>query len=504
MRTNCRKKYHLGFRTLFLVLFFVCPLTGYLQNTYWTQQFGAKSTLMGGAVIGGVRDNSALFYNPAGIGGIDSANVNISANVYGFESINLRNGAGTNLDLNSFRILIYPQLISGLIKFKKAPKLKMVYGLLTRFRGELKMHVENRMVYDAIPSEPGPEYYYAAFDFDHSSISQWGGLGLGYKVSPHVYIGITNFVNYSHFDYKYNLLASCDVYQPSYTYITQITTLNSSVLDNVSLLWKAGIQLDFNKFKMGLTVTTPSVNIFGISRISRRITGFNQDLYLPDSTAIGSHESFEVADDRSDLPAQFKTPLSIALGLEGHFPRTKTRLTFTFEYFFPINKYKVAKSDSAVYIRPVTYYGGAKVNNYMRDDIGSAGVFNAAIGLSQEASKGVVIYTGIRTDFNNIYSLFGSPDTLGNSIAPSFANYIHLSGGVTIRKGQSDITLGFNYGYGFTTTTKQVMNITEPGVYNENISSLRLLQGLRNETMVANVHNFSLVLGYTYYMKRLR
>ena len=35
------------------------------DDHYWAQQFGATGTLMGGAMVGGVNDNSAVFYNPA-------------------------------------------------------------------------------------------------------------------------------------------------------------------------------------------------------------------------------------------------------------------------------------------------------------------------------------------------------------------------------------------------------------------------------------------------------
>lgn len=31
---------------------------------YWTNQFGTRSSLLGGAVVGGIKDNTAIFYNP--------------------------------------------------------------------------------------------------------------------------------------------------------------------------------------------------------------------------------------------------------------------------------------------------------------------------------------------------------------------------------------------------------------------------------------------------------
>src|SRR5688572_10526001 len=122
-------------KSLILLGFFFTGIQLFAQNNYWAQQYGSRSSLMGGCVVGGVRDNSALYYNPAGIAYIDSAHLNVSANAYGMDFVQLKNGAGTDLDLQSLKILVYPQFISGLVKFKIAPKLKLAYGLLTRYRG---------------------------------------------------------------------------------------------------------------------------------------------------------------------------------------------------------------------------------------------------------------------------------------------------------------------------------------------------------------------------------
>jgi hypothetical protein len=52
------------------------------QDThYWTHQFGTRSALMGGAVVGGTRDNSMIFYNPAAVSFIDSSSLSINANI---------------------------------------------------------------------------------------------------------------------------------------------------------------------------------------------------------------------------------------------------------------------------------------------------------------------------------------------------------------------------------------------------------------------------------------
>ena len=111
------------------------------QNQYWAQQYGAQSALLGGAVIAGTENNSALYYNPALLARIENGHLSVSANAYGFEFAKLKNGAGTGLDLTSFQTLIYPQIISGMIALKKAPKFKLGYGILTRFSNRMKLNM---------------------------------------------------------------------------------------------------------------------------------------------------------------------------------------------------------------------------------------------------------------------------------------------------------------------------------------------------------------------------
>ena len=48
----------------------IIPLFAQDAN-YWTNQYGTRSTLLGGAVVGSVLDLSGTYYNPGGLGLID-------------------------------------------------------------------------------------------------------------------------------------------------------------------------------------------------------------------------------------------------------------------------------------------------------------------------------------------------------------------------------------------------------------------------------------------------
>ncbi len=492
-------------KTLFCIISGLLCSSLMAQSNYWFQQYGSRSSLMGGAVVGGVQDNSALYYNPAGIAHIDSAHLNVSANAYGLDYVDLNNAAGTNLDLTSLKILVYPQFISGLIKFKLVPKLKLAYGLLTRYRSEIKMHADNTLPdYNIIPGMANGQYYYGTFDYELSSISQWGGFALGYKFTPVFSMGLTTFVTYSHYDGFRKTFATADVYHPDpdSSYMARYGSYEYNNVDHFGLLWKLGFQFNWEKFKLGLTVTTPNVSLFGFTRMGRTLEYGNQDRFIPDSLAIGRYPSWLASDDKTGLATTMKSPLSIALGLEWFFPKTNTRLTVTAETFAPIGEYVIAQSSDPVYIRPTDQYVGATAKpDFMLLKDNKAAIINVGFGLDQKIGKRTTLYLGLRTDFNNGYQIANNRTILTNRLNQAYSHYYHISGGVTYKKGSSDITFGLNYGIGATVFKRQLINLTEP-LISASGGEYLALQGFQNEITSANVHSISLIIGYTYYIKR--
>jgi hypothetical protein len=80
--------------------------------------------MLGGAVVGDVRDNSATFYNPAALGFIENNMLSISANAYSMGYFKIDDALGKGVDVHNYPFLIYPQLIGGFVPF-------LEMGLLT-------------------------------------------------------------------------------------------------------------------------------------------------------------------------------------------------------------------------------------------------------------------------------------------------------------------------------------------------------------------------------------
>ena len=122
------------------------------DDHYWSQQYGAESTLLGGAMVGGAGDNSAVYYNPGALAFITNPSLSIDANVYRMDKTLITDGAGNGLNLNSAQISIYPQIISGMLKLVKNERFRFSYTLLTRNHNNILMNT--RYTSEASTNDP--------------------------------------------------------------------------------------------------------------------------------------------------------------------------------------------------------------------------------------------------------------------------------------------------------------------------------------------------------------
>lgn len=101
-------------RVFFLVLFISYAAGLHGQDAqYWNFQFGAKSALLGGAVIGTVDDISAVFYNPGALALIEDPAFTVSANVFEYSTVRLVDQDNRGVDIGTNSTGVRPSLIAG-------------------------------------------------------------------------------------------------------------------------------------------------------------------------------------------------------------------------------------------------------------------------------------------------------------------------------------------------------------------------------------------------------
>jgi len=478
---------------LFIVFSFVFfPIMA--QNHYWNQQYGATNTLCGGAEVAGVRDNSALFYNPGAMGFITTNKISLSANIYEANIVKLKNVAGEGRDAQSFRALIYPQFIGGSYVFKKAPKLKIIYATMMRNRSSVRFSVQNEMNYDVIKGSPGLEYYKSRLDFDYHSIETWGGIGFGYRINDHFSTGVSLFASYTNLETITTVALSADAEFATVPYIATVDQYASLRMDHVNFIGKIGFAADFKPFLFGLTITLPSAKIFGTGTMTKSLEGHNLNLHSTDTVSpFFQYPSFLVSDQQKGLSTQYKQPASFAIGAEYKWKRVK--LKFACEYFLSLPSYEVVHGKEESYIRPTSAYGGKTLKGFMVVKTNAVQVFNVSIGGAFRFVKNFKVLTGFRTDFNNRMSFSPTQLNVGvNSFNPSYWHLMHFGLGVSYNKGASDITVGFNYAFGIAADRRNGINLNDP-------TQEGFLRGETEKNLRTNVNNIGLIIGYTYYFR---
>ncbi|MCF8275103.1 MAG: outer membrane protein transport protein [Flavobacteriales bacterium] len=472
-----------------LVLFFGAS-TITAQNQYWAQQYGAQSALLGGAVVAGASDNSALYYNPALLARIENGHLSVSANAYGFEFAKLKNGAGTGQDLTSFQTLIYPQIISGMINLKKAPKFKLGYGILTRFSNRMKISLLTEQQIEITDLGDGTEYYKTNFVYELSNIEQWGALSLGYKINDKFAVGISQFISYLNNDSRLSIDRSVDVAADSASFTAQRVLENNSVINHIGLLYKLGFSYQNNGHKLGLTVTSTSIRLWGRANASASDLAYNMNR-MPGGSVI-NNSSVIVEGQNRKLDAYYRLPWSFALGYEYQF-KSGTRLMFTSELFLPIKQYTVFVDTKEVAVRPSQAFGGATVDSVLLKTNQLRMVVNAAIGLEQPINEKFNFLASFRTDFNS--TDFDSQRNVAASINTTFWNSYHFSTGITWKRTNSKMALGFNYTLGESAVQNQPISFSAP-------ISAQSLVGTTQRNFSPVVHGLSVIVGYTYYLPK--
>jgi hypothetical protein len=479
-----RKRNYTFYVFLSLFLAYASPARSQ-DDHYWSQQYGAESTLLGGAMVGGAGDNSAVYYNPGALAFITNPSLSIDANVYRMDRTLISDGAGKGVNLNSAQISIYPQIISGMLRLAKNEKIKFSYTLLTRNHNNLLMNTRyTGTSTQNDPSDPDPPAttFVGAYDYVNQLDEEWLGLGAGYQLSDNLGVGATIFGIYRGQTYQLtNYTKEVNYINPYYTFST-VTKDEAVKYTTIGVLVKAGLSYMKGRWKVGFTLTTPSLGMYGTGSIQRE----NSNLVVSENPA-DMKDNFLIMDSNSDVKAKYKHPLSLALGLD--YQASKTRLVFSAEYFTRISTYHLMEPSSEPFLYPTSYLDSADIkpliDSYLHVENASRPVLNAGIGISQVIFKQLSLLLGAYTDFSSYDNPPEAKELLHGS---GLWDIYHFSAGASYHRKKHTMTLGLSYAV---TPSRHVPPYT---IINQSPE-------ITNEALLY-AKSYSIVLGYTYYFSR--
>jgi hypothetical protein len=401
-----------------LLLVAASPATGQDAH-YWTQHYGPRSSLLGGAVIGSVDDVSGTYYNPGDLAMADDLALAVSTNVLEYSVIALEDGGGEGVDLGTARSGIRPSLIAGTIKRDLFGSGVLAYSALTRTRGEQDLQGLIVLSGVDIPPELGLENFAGLVRFEGQYNETWAGLTYSHALGDKFALGVT----------WYGALRSQRRRAESLSQGIAADGSGAASIDvrggkysTLRTLFKFGAFAAAGPFTGGLTVTTPSIHITGSGQL-----GFDVGTFAPDTSALAINI-------QTDLPAEFKSPLSVGFGLGWRFG--DTRLHGSAEWYDAIEPYVVMQGEDFVSQEPEEVVSVDAVQAL--DE-----VFNWAVGLEHAFSPKVSAYASYYLDASGLTQ---DIERAALSTMPLDINTVTF--GTDFMVSSALLTLGIGYGWG--------------------------------------------------------
>jgi len=422
-----------------LVLLILCTFFHYSKaqdGHYWTEQFGNKSMLLSGTVNANVQDLGLVFYNPGRLSQIENPAFVISAKVYELKKIRIVDGLGKGEDLKKSDFGGAPNLVAGTFKVPFLKNHHFSYSFLTRFRNDTEFSTRayeiDQTIDDLLYSDLS-----AKIRSRNKLLEEWFGLTWSFKINDHWSVGLTTFGTQT------NNNASLDLQLHGLTEAddVHVANFNRELGMNVyGILWKAGIAGTWEKINLGLTITTPRIDI----------SGKGNSVYEDHVAGLSELENEPVEDTyienyQNDLDAHMKSPLSVGLGIS--FNLQKSIFHLSSEWFNKIDHYTMMEAV------PFTGQSSADTLYYrLIDNLSS--VINFGLGFEHYFNKKFEIYGSFATDFSAVNSDSGYLFQFGDDVTNSTfdGDIYHFGGGFALNLKWAELTLGAT----FASATRQI------------------------------------------------
>jgi len=253
----------------------------------------------------------------------------------------------------------------------------------------------------------------------------WFGLTWSYKLKDNVGLGVSQyFLVRTHRASTQTLLEVLDT-------MGQVALALGSRqyhYQNCRLLWKIGMAFDFDRITLGLTLTTPSLRIYGTGS-----TGVNSSVVGLDLDGDGAADDFMAVGYSDHLSARLKTPLSLAGGAT--FKLRNFRIYGSAEWFARVRPFTVVDAEEFE-----AQTGGEVLSTDVSHEL--AAVLNTGIGLEYAHSLRFKSYISYTTDRSA-----RRPGTETNLSVTDWDIH-NLFAGAEVAVKNSALTFGLGYSFG--------------------------------------------------------
>jgi len=397
---------------------------------YWSENYGNKSMLLSGTVNASVEDLGAVFYNPGRLGQIENPAFVINAKVYEWRSLRVEDGIDDGVDLNKKSFGGAPSLIAGTFKVPFLKNHKFAYSFLTRQRIDADFFVRVEEEDKEFENIPGKVLFNGKLEFNTNFLEEWIGLTWSPPITQKFSVGLSTFISRlkksSSIGLNMNTLDENDqvaslILNREYSYGTD------------GLVWKMGMAWDLLPIRLGLTVTTPKINLSG------KGSSLSEEYLIGvDTTGDGINDDIYLFNVQENLKARYHSPWAIGLGVGIHFKKVVIHLSA--EWYDKVNYYTVLATD------PFTIQSSGDSISFSLVDVLDP-VFNYGIGVEMNLSEKTSFYASIATDYTGVTSeitrFADLEEEANNSVFQT--DFLKFGGGLVLNTRWAEVTLGATY-----------------------------------------------------------
>ena len=487
----------------FLIVFISCNthLGAQIMNHYWSTNFNSISSLLGGAVVAGMGDNTSIYYNPATISQMESVNqFSFTTSLFTWNTYSFKNMLGDGIDMKSSNFIAQPPFISYSYKPKNS-NFSLSAVILTRIKEDFELSWNNSTYYDVLQNLPGDEKYNTSFRYRNYYVDTWVGAALAHQVSPRFSYGISLFVSgvsfrylleYSTSAYSVNDTLDPEIY-PQVRRIAEGNYSESIRFADYRIILKFGFAYQTDKWKLGLNITTPSIHLFSSGEKASRTElvsniSISNELFIPDFQIFDGQEN-------SQLNTNFKLPFAISFGFIRDIGTNNKRLYFATEFYGKINEYKIVDAQINEDITQDYIYQRLENKDWLSFAMATRSFMNIVIGYSWKLKKEMEFYNSIRSDLSSIKNAEFDSYSNYNKLKTSNYNIYHYSAGLKFNIRKNSFIAGGQVSFGYNNSAKQVANFSDPIELNtvDNI----VLQGRIADDMIVMYWGFNIYIGAT-------
>jgi hypothetical protein len=389
---------------------------------YWTYGYGPVGQLTEGALIGGVGDLSAVYYNPGALALIEEPRFVFGLTSIELASIEVPDAAGRDLDFDSLVFDVVPSMVAGHIGANNGQADHFAFAFLSRHDTDWDLGFSDVSV-SAGAADAAAGFGRARFRL----VEYWAGGTWSHRVNEALSFGLSPFVAYR----AHRTRQSLTLEQLASGASRSVFVARENEYDHVRVLVKVGLAWRPGRVELGLTATTPGIGVYGGGRS-----------VLNASISGGPGSELLAASTQDGLDAAYRSPWSVGGGASWRGGRTTVHTSL--EWFSRVAPYEILAPEPAPIAGsastiPMTFVGAAE------------GVVNVGAGLEHRLGRRFTLYGGAARNASSWH-----PES------ETFATWslYDVTAGVSLDRGGSRVALGVGYAWG---SEDRPQVITPPG-----------------------------------------